>query len=599
MKKLFYPFAFALTAFLILYSCSAEEEDTTPPPTVQQPTPEPEPEVSQFTLTVTAGEGGTVSTEGGTYDEGTEVTITASPAEGYEFVGWEGIDSNEQSIIITISEALSITANYIQLEIESIEVLNPIESLVISRRHKFQVQGIYSNGETIDLTDEIDLVTTDDKITLLDGNEFTAGKSGDTVINISYGNLSISQNFFVNYYEEILNEFEGEYLTQNSDVAINVPIVIVNFHPTTDGINIDSRRYLDDYFIKDRYFHYYGLDRNVCENVDPNNLICSTGTLEMYKIRAKEIDMFTKFGIEEGSKFRAPKNPSVSKSINIEVLKYYNFYELEKKTYQGQEVPQPDYQKLFSTIDLENLVNNYGVKEVWISIPPLSIEYPWIQQGLISSDFLLNLPESNMSGPNGDISNSIRISNDLPVYKNSYVVYGINVDRGPSESLHNRGHQIEVQLREIEKNKESMNELFWNNFVGVNESGKPIGRAGMTHFPPNTSIDYDYCNQNLVETDIMNWLPQGGQKEFVNCDVWTNISYDYPFESIFWSKNSFIDNISKDSGYKWFIYWFQSIPGLDNNIPYTKNGNNYTLTNWWDLFYNWDEAITNDKTLWE
>ena len=97
MKKLFYAFAFALTAFFILYSCSAEEEDTTPPPTVQQPTPEPEPEVSQFTLTVTAGEGGSVTT-GGTYDEGTNVTVTATPAEGYEFVGWEGSDETINSI---------------------------------------------------------------------------------------------------------------------------------------------------------------------------------------------------------------------------------------------------------------------------------------------------------------------------------------------------------------------------------------------------------------------------------------------------------------------------------------------------------------------
>ena len=79
MKKLFYPFAFALTAFLSLYSCSTEEEDTTPPPSIVA-TPEPEPPApTQFTLTVTAGEGGTVSTEGGTYDEGTEVTISATP----------------------------------------------------------------------------------------------------------------------------------------------------------------------------------------------------------------------------------------------------------------------------------------------------------------------------------------------------------------------------------------------------------------------------------------------------------------------------------------------------------------------------------------
>jgi len=67
MKKLLYPIAFALTAFLLAYSCSTEEEDTTPPPSVVKPTtPEPEPEVTQYTLTVTAGEGGTVSTEGGT-----------------------------------------------------------------------------------------------------------------------------------------------------------------------------------------------------------------------------------------------------------------------------------------------------------------------------------------------------------------------------------------------------------------------------------------------------------------------------------------------------------------------------------------------------
>ena len=44
MKKLIYPLAFALTAFLILYSCSPEEETKAPTSTVQSTTPEPEPE---------------------------------------------------------------------------------------------------------------------------------------------------------------------------------------------------------------------------------------------------------------------------------------------------------------------------------------------------------------------------------------------------------------------------------------------------------------------------------------------------------------------------------------------------------------------------
>src|SRR6056300_852950 len=110
MKKLLYPLAFTLTAFLILYSCSAEEEDTTPPPQLQQSTPEPEPDVSQYTLTVTAGEGGTVSSEGGTYDEGTEVTISATPEEGYEFVGWEGIDNDSADITLAFDANTSIQA---------------------------------------------------------------------------------------------------------------------------------------------------------------------------------------------------------------------------------------------------------------------------------------------------------------------------------------------------------------------------------------------------------------------------------------------------------------------------------------------------------
>ena len=147
MKKLLYPIAFILTAFLILYSCSTEEEDTTPPPQVQQPTPEPEPEVSQFTLTVTAAEGGTVSTEGGTYDEGTEVTITATPAEGYEFVGWEGSDSDSNSLSITLNGNTSIQALFTQNQIyKRIEYGN----MVISQPSELLFNYDVQNHETDD-----------------------------------------------------------------------------------------------------------------------------------------------------------------------------------------------------------------------------------------------------------------------------------------------------------------------------------------------------------------------------------------------------------------------------------------------------------------
>jgi len=97
----------------LVFSCSTEEEDITPPPTVQQPTPEPEPSApTQYTLTVTASEGGTVSTEGGTYEEGTEVTITANANEGYSFTGWEGNDNQSNSFTISINSNLTIQANF-------------------------------------------------------------------------------------------------------------------------------------------------------------------------------------------------------------------------------------------------------------------------------------------------------------------------------------------------------------------------------------------------------------------------------------------------------------------------------------------------------
>ena len=112
MKKLPYPFAFIITVFLILYSCSSEEEDITPPPSIIQ-TPEPEPPATtQYTLTVTAGEGGTVSNEGGSYDEGTEVTITAIANQGYIFNGWEGNNSSENSLTISLNSNISLIANF-------------------------------------------------------------------------------------------------------------------------------------------------------------------------------------------------------------------------------------------------------------------------------------------------------------------------------------------------------------------------------------------------------------------------------------------------------------------------------------------------------
>ena len=81
MKRALLPITLVTLVSVLIYSCSSDDDDSAASSVIQTPTPEPD--ATQYTLTVTAGEGGTVSTQGGTYDEGTSVSVTANPSDGY------------------------------------------------------------------------------------------------------------------------------------------------------------------------------------------------------------------------------------------------------------------------------------------------------------------------------------------------------------------------------------------------------------------------------------------------------------------------------------------------------------------------------------
>jgi len=91
------------------YASSASQNTYTPPNTTTTTT------VTQFTLAVTASNGGGVSSTGGTYDNGTSVSITATPNEGYEFVGWNGTDMSSSTITITLTANTTIEALFSQV----------------------------------------------------------------------------------------------------------------------------------------------------------------------------------------------------------------------------------------------------------------------------------------------------------------------------------------------------------------------------------------------------------------------------------------------------------------------------------------------------
>jgi hypothetical protein len=101
-------------SFLLLLTCAKDstEDNTSEYVSSQTNTinPNTTTTITQYTLTVTAGEGGSVSTSGGTYNQGTQVTITATANDGYRFTGWEGNTSTSESLTITINSNVTYQA---------------------------------------------------------------------------------------------------------------------------------------------------------------------------------------------------------------------------------------------------------------------------------------------------------------------------------------------------------------------------------------------------------------------------------------------------------------------------------------------------------
>ena len=135
-----------ILSFVLIYSCSTEEEEESVVPVVQTPQPETEPDPVEYTLSVSAAAGGTVSSEGGTYDEGSEVTITASANEGYRFTGWEGNDSTNESLTVTLNSNQTYQALF---------ELIPIYTLTVTAGEGGTVStegGEYQDGTEIEIT---------------------------------------------------------------------------------------------------------------------------------------------------------------------------------------------------------------------------------------------------------------------------------------------------------------------------------------------------------------------------------------------------------------------------------------------------------------
>ena len=162
MKKQTISVQFFVFGLFLIAGCTTDKQELNTPTQIEQSFSV---EIPQYSLDVTSSEGGTVSTNGGTYDEGTTITVTATPDEGYEFTGWEGFDSGEASLTITLIEDQILNA-----------LFSPVVSLFTITVTATEGGRVSTAGGTFEQGTVIEVIATPEQ-----GYEFSGWEGNDSV----------------------------------------------------------------------------------------------------------------------------------------------------------------------------------------------------------------------------------------------------------------------------------------------------------------------------------------------------------------------------------------------------------------------------------
>ena len=161
MKKQIVPVQLFVFCLFLIAGCSSDKQELNPPIQIEQSLSV---ETPQYSLNITSSEGGTVSTNGGTYDEGTTISITATPDEGYEFTGWEGFDSEEATLTITLIEDQTLNA-----------LFSPVVSLFTITVTATEGGSVSTSGGTFEEGTVIEVIATPEQ-----GYEFFGWEGNDS-----------------------------------------------------------------------------------------------------------------------------------------------------------------------------------------------------------------------------------------------------------------------------------------------------------------------------------------------------------------------------------------------------------------------------------
>jgi hypothetical protein len=289
--------------------------------------------------------------------------------------------------------------------------------------------------------------------------------------------------------------------------------------------------------------------------------------------------------LKKGSTYHGYQEASADPALDYQIVDSKEFLqELPKSSkfyWNNSTNHMIDYFEILENdVDICDYVDKDGVKEVWIwAYAAEDIEPVGWESNMMMGD---NIEDDWNYSNYGNVSNSYR-QKDMPICKNTYTAYTYNFGREVGMALEDHTHQIEAVMNYVDGRDDTASSdwdelLFWGKFVGSDSTMKTVNPGcGWTHYPPNTTKEYDWINTKEVYSDCADWQPDGsGDEKLVSCKTWGGADCD-----------KYADD---GEGVAYLVWWMQNIPGIDNDL-YDKNNNK--LKNWWDFIGDFDEHIGN------
>ena len=199
-----------------------------------------------------------------------------------------------------------------------------------------------------------------------------------------------------------------------------------------------------------------------------------------------------------------------------------------------------DYKKMFVDYDVLTGINDDVYDEVWVFGAPY-----------------FGFWESAMAG-NGAFYINGGVFPD--VNSKAFAIMGFSYERGVAEMLHNLCHRTEstMSFRYGGWQAENLN-TSWARFA-ANQKQSGVAAVGSCHYPPNANSDYDYCNEQVVQSSADDW-------------------YNYPYLTGAMKPVNVHTWGLGDCQREYLKWWFHHLPYRSGQAP------DGFLNNWWKYIY--------------